>query len=114
VRSGDFEGLLAVLDPDIVLGADGGTRWVGAIREIRGARAVGRSALTITRFLAGMAVQNALVNGAAGIVSRDEKGEPFSVMAFTIRDGRIVEIDVLADRERLRRLDLTVLDRPKP
>jgi RNA polymerase sigma factor (sigma-70 family) len=112
VRSGDFERLIAVLDPDIVLRADGGARWVGATREIRGATAVGRSALTITRLLAGMAVQNALVNGAAGIVSRDENGGPFSVMGFTVRDGRIVEIDVLADPERIRRLDLTTLDRP--
>ena len=109
VRSGDFEGLIAVLDPDIVLRADGGTRWVGATRELRGAETVGRSALTITRLLAGMDVQNALVNGAAGIVSRDADGAPFSVMGFTVRDGRIVEIDVLADPERLRLLDLTRL-----
>ena len=114
VRSGDFVGLIAVLDPDIVLRADGGTRWVGATREIRGATSVGRSALTITRLLAGMAVQNALVNGAAGIVSRDADGAPFSVMGFTVRDGRIVEIDVLADPERLARLDLGILDRPSP
>jgi RNA polymerase sigma factor (sigma-70 family) len=113
VRGGDFEGLLAVLDPDVVLRADGGLRWVGATREIRGAETVARSALTITRRLTGFNVQHALVNGAAGIVSRDENGQPFSVMGFTVRDGRIVEIDVLADPERLRQLDLTVLDRPK-
>jgi RNA polymerase sigma-70 factor (ECF subfamily) len=112
VRRGDFEGLLAVLDPDVVLRADGGVRWVGATREIRGAETVARSALTITRRLTGFDVQHALVNGAAGIVSRDENGQPFSVMGFTVRDGRIVEIDVLADPERLRQLDLTVLDRP--
>jgi RNA polymerase sigma factor (sigma-70 family) len=112
VRSGDFERLIAVLDPDIVLRADGGSRWVGATREIRGATAVGRSALTITRLLGGMGVQNALVNGAAGIVSRDADGQTFSVMGFTVRDGRIVEIDVLADPERLARLDLSILDRP--
>ena len=111
VRSGDFEGLLAVLDPDVVLRADGGARWVGASRELRGAEVVARSAATITRRLTGFAVEHALVNGAPGIVSWDENGEPFSVMGFTVRDGRIVEIDVLADPERLRRLDLTVLDR---
>ena len=105
VRGGDFEGLLAVLDPDVVLRADGGVRWVGATREIRGAETVARSALTITRRLTGFNVQHALVNGAAGIVSRDENGQPFSVMGFTVRDGRIVEIDVLADPERLRQLD---------
>jgi len=113
VRRGDFEGLLAVLDPDVVLRADGGARWVGATREIRGARAVARSALTITLRLTGFDVQHALVNGAAGIVSRDENGQPFSVMGFTVRDGRIFEIYVLADPERLRQLDLTVLDRPR-
>ncbi len=112
VRAGDFEGLLAVLDPDVVLRADGGDRWVGATREIRGAQTVARSALTITLRLAGFDVRHALVNGAAGIVSRDEHGQPFSVMGFTVRAGRIVEIDVFADPDRLRRLDLTVLDRP--
>lgn len=111
VRSGDFEGLLAVLDPDVVLRADGGTRWVGATREIRGAETVSRSALTITRRLTGFTVQHALVNGAPGIVSWDEGGEPFSVMGFTVRDGKIIEIDVLADPERLHRLDFSVLDR---
>ncbi|HLY14615.1 MAG TPA: RNA polymerase sigma factor SigJ [Candidatus Limnocylindrales bacterium] len=114
VRTGDFDALIAVLDPEIVLRADGGTRWVGATRELRGAITVGRSALTITRLLEGMAVQNALVNGAPGIVSRDADGAPFSVMGFTMRDGRIIEIDVLADPERLARLDLTILDRPRP
>lgn len=113
VRRGDFEGLIAVLDPDVVLRADGGARWVGATREIRGAATVARSALTITLRLTGFDVRHALVNGAPGIVSRDENGQPFSVMGFTVRDGRIVEIAVLADPERLRRLDLTVLDRPK-
>jgi len=114
VRGGDFEGLLAVLDPDVVLRADGGARWVGATREIRGGEAVARSALTITRRLTGFDVRNALVNGAAGIVSRDEDGQPFSVMGFTVRDGRIVEIDVLADPERLRKLDLAFLDQSGP
>jgi RNA polymerase sigma-70 factor (ECF subfamily) len=112
VRSGDVQGLLAVLDPDIVLRADGGTRWVGATRELRGATTVARTALMITQLLVGMDVRNALVNGAAGLVSRDTGGRPFSVMAFSVRAGRIVEIDVLADPERLGRLDLSILDRP--
>jgi RNA polymerase sigma-70 factor (ECF subfamily) len=112
VRSGDVEGLLAVLDPDIVLRADGGRRWVGATRELRGATTVARTALMITQLLVGMDVRNALVNGAAGLVSRDTGGRPFSVMAFSVRAGRIVEIDVLADPERLGRLDLSILDRP--
>ena len=70
---------------------------------------VARSALTITLRLTGFDVQIALVNGSAGILSRDERGQPFSVMGFTVRDGRILEIDVLFDPERLRRLDLTHL-----
>ena len=109
VRSGDFEGLIAVLDPDVVLRADGGARWLGATRAIRGADMVARSALTITRRLTGFDVRHALVNGTAGIVSRDEHGEPFSVMGFLVHGGRILEIDVLADPERLGRLDLTHL-----
>jgi len=111
VRGGDFDGLLAVLDPDVVLRADGGAIWVGATRELRGAETVARSALTITRRLTGFDVQHALVNGAAGIVSWNEEGQLFSVMGFTVRGGRIVEIDVLADPERLRQLDLTALHR---
>ena len=110
VQEGDFDGLLAVLDPEVVLRADGGARWVGATRELRGAQTVARSALTITRRLTGFRVERALVNGAAGIVSWDEKGEPFSVMGFTVRDGKIAEIDVLADPERLRQLDLTAFE----
>jgi RNA polymerase sigma-70 factor, ECF subfamily len=111
VRNGDFEGLLAVLDPDVVLRADGGARWAGASRELRGAEVVARSAVTITRRLTGFVVEHALVNGTPGIVSWDENDDLFSVMGFTVRDGRIVEIDVLADPERLRQLDLTVLDK---
>jgi RNA polymerase sigma-70 factor (ECF subfamily) len=112
VRSGDFDGLLDVLDPDVVLRADGGALWVGATREIRGAETVARSALTISRRLTGFEVRHALVNGAAGIVSWEESGQPFSVMGFTVRDGKIVEIYVLADPERLRQLDLSALDHP--
>jgi RNA polymerase sigma-70 factor (ECF subfamily) len=110
VRNGDFEGLLVVLDPEIVLRADGGARWVGATRELRGAQTVARSALTITQRLTGFRVERALVNGAAGIISWDENGEPFSVMGFTVRGGKIAEIDVLVDPERLSRIDLTAFD----
>jgi RNA polymerase sigma-70 factor, ECF subfamily len=100
-RSGDFEALLVVLDPDVVLRADRGAR------ELRGAPAVAQGALTFSR-LARFA-RPALVNGAAGVVV-GPPGQPVSVIGFTVRGGRIVEIDVLADPERLRRLDLAVLD----
>ena len=104
VRGGDFDALLAVLDPDVVHRSD---RGPGAMTVIRGARAVAEQARKFSR-LAG-AVQPVLVNGTAGIVSWLPSGQPFSVMAFTIKSGKIVEIDVLGDPARLRRLDLTVL-----
>src|SRR6266508_1157426 len=106
-REGDFEGLLAVLDPDVVLRADGGNVLPGVSRVVRGAAAVAGQALTYSggaRF-----AQPALVNGAAGVVLAP-RGRPFAVMGFTVRGGKIVEIDILADPERLRRLDLAVLD----
>jgi RNA polymerase sigma factor (sigma-70 family) len=104
-RDGDFEALLEVLDPDVVLRADFGP--AGGSREVRGARAVAGQALFYSRL--GLVLQPALVNGAAGAVSLRD-GEPFSVGAVTVRGGRIVELDFLADPERLSRLDLTILD----
>jgi hypothetical protein len=73
-----------------------------------GAEAVARQALLWSRV--DLTARRALVNGAAGLVSL-RNGQPFSVGAITVRGGRIVEIDILADPERLSRLDLTVLDR---
>jgi RNA polymerase sigma factor (sigma-70 family) len=107
-RGGDFEALLEVLDPDVVLRADRGAVRAGASRVVRGAQAVAEGALTFSarvRF-----ARPALVNGAAGVVAWTPDGRPFSVMAFTVRRGKIVEIDILADPERLRQLDLPVLD----
>jgi RNA polymerase sigma factor (sigma-70 family) len=104
-RKGDFEALLAVLDPDVVLRADRAAP-PGAATEVRGARAVAARALTFSR-LAEFA-RPALVNGAAGLVVTPH-GRPFSVMGFTVKDGKIVEIDILADPVRLARLDLVVL-----
>jgi RNA polymerase sigma factor (sigma-70 family) len=106
-RDGDFAALVAVLDPDVVLRADLGPVRAGGSREVRGAAAVAGQALTYSRL--GLLVQPALVNGAAGLVSTRD-GEPFSVGGFTVRGRKIVEIDILADPARLRRLDLTILD----
>jgi RNA polymerase sigma-70 factor, ECF subfamily len=106
-RDGDFDALLAVLDPDVVVRADRGAVPSGASREARGAPAVAEQALSYS-WLARFA-QPALVNGAAGVIVAPG-GRPFSVMGFTITGGRIVEIDILADPERLRQLDLAVLD----
>jgi RNA polymerase sigma-70 factor, ECF subfamily len=103
-REGDFEGLLAVLDPDVVSRGDGGP---GASAIVRGAREVASRALTFARL--SPYVRPALVNGAAGVVVAP-RGEPFSVMGFTVAGGKIVEIDAITDPERLRALDLAVLD----
>ncbi len=105
-RDGDFDALVAVLDPDVVLRADGG--GTGLSRHLRGAKAVAGQALFWER-QADLVLRPALVNGLPGTVAVRE-GKPFSVGAFTVRNGRIVEIDFLADPERIERLDLTVLD----
>ena len=103
-REGDFETLVAVLDPDVVLRADFG-RGAPA-QELRGAEKVASQAQMYSRF--GLDMRPALINGAVGLVTfRD--GRPFSVGGFTVRGGRIVEMDWLADPERLSRLDLALL-----
>jgi RNA polymerase sigma-70 factor, ECF subfamily len=103
-RDGDFERLVALLDPDVVLRQDFGA---GRSREVRGVSAVARQAAAYAQIeLVG---KPALINGAVGVVvTRD--GQPFSLGAFTVRRGRIVEMDWLVDRERLRELDLTIFD----
>ena len=106
-RDGDFDGLVAVLDPDVVLRSDGGALRPGATAVVHGARAVAERAFTYARL--SPFVRPALVNGAAGVVVAP-RGRPFSVMGFTIRRGKIVEIDALSDPARLDRIDLTVLD----
>ncbi len=104
-RDGDFEGLIAVLDPDVVLRADFGA--AGTSRVVRGARAIADQALFYSQL--GLDLRPVLVNGAVGMVTF-RNGEPFSVGAVTVRRGKIVELDFLADPERIRELDLTVLD----
>jgi RNA polymerase sigma-70 factor (ECF subfamily) len=102
-RAGDLEALVAVLDPDVVLRGDGGATRAAATRLVRGAEAVARSARAGANRDA--VVHPVLVNGAAGAVIT-AGGERIAVMGFTVAGGRIVEIDVLADPERLDRLDL--------
>ena len=96
--------MVAVLDPDVVLRADFGA---GRSREVRGAAAVAGQAHPIAQV--GLVIKPALINGAVGVVTTRD-GQPFSVGAFTVRDGRIVEMDWLADPARVRELDLTILD----
>jgi RNA polymerase sigma-70 factor, ECF subfamily len=104
-REGDFDRLVAVLDPDVVLRQDFGA--VDGRREIRGAAAVAGQARGYAQI--GLDIRPALINGVAGAVAfRD--GQPFSIGAVTVRNGRIVELDFLADPERLRELDLRILD----
>jgi RNA polymerase sigma factor (sigma-70 family) len=109
-RDGDFDALVAVLDPDVVLRSDGGILRAGLSREVRGAAAVAGQALTFSKFVRSARTRPALVNGGAGVVSWSPEGQLFSVMGFTVRHGKIVEIDILADPTRLRQLDLAVLD----
>jgi len=97
-RDGDFEALVAVLHPDVVLRADFGRGRPGT-GVVRGARAVAKQA----RPVPGAVVQPALVNGVAGAVITLH-GKPFAVMGFVVVDGRIVEIDAIADPARLQRL----------
>jgi ketosteroid isomerase-like protein len=105
-RGGDFDALVAVLDPDVVLRADQGAVPPGASRVVRGAANVAAQALTFARF--SPFARPALVNGAAGMVTAPD-GQPVAVMGFTIVGGKIVAIDILADPERLRRLDIVDL-----
>jgi hypothetical protein len=95
---------VAVLDPAVVLRADGGL--TGRSHRVQGAEAVASQATMWSQ--AGLTIRRALVNGAAGLVS-ERHGRPFSVGAFTIQNGKIVECDFLVDPERLARLDLTAL-----
>ncbi len=103
-RDGDFDRLVAVLDPDVVLRADFGA---GRSREVQGPEAVAGQAAFYSQL--GLEMKPALINGAVGLVTMRD-GRPFSVGAFTVRRGRIVEMDWLADAERLGELDLTILD----
>ena len=103
-RGGSFEGLVAVLDPEVVLRADGG---VGASAVIRGADAVARQALMFSG--PGRQARRALINGAAGVVAF-AAGRAVSVMSFAVTGGRITTIDALTDPARLAQLDLTALD----
>ena len=106
-RDGDFDRLVAVLDPDVVLRADGGPGRPKVTRTVRGAQEVASGAFTYRRLAP--YVKPALINGAAGAVVMPG-GRLTAVMAFTVRNGKVVEIDALSDPKRLAELDLTVLD----
>ncbi len=102
-RAGDFARLVAILDPDVVLRSDGGLARAGATLVIRGGESLASQAIMFAEGAPYAAP--ALINGAAGVVVA-RAGRVLSVMAFTVVDGRIAEIDVLADPERLAALGL--------
>jgi RNA polymerase sigma factor (sigma-70 family) len=114
-RGGDFEQLLTVLDPNVVLRTDRAVP-MGAPTVFRGARDVAGQALFFVRLAP--VVRPALVNGAAGWVVALH-GRPFAVLGFTVVHEKIVEIDVIADSDRINRLDAAAFDErrvrsPKP
>jgi RNA polymerase sigma factor (sigma-70 family) len=102
-RDGDFDALVAVLDPDIVERVDTGS---GTILEVRGALTVARRAMAASQ-RDGLVGRRALINGAAGWVSVLD-GELYAIAALTVHNGRITTMDVLLDPARLARLDLTL------
>jgi RNA polymerase sigma-70 factor (ECF subfamily) len=104
VRDGDFEALVTVLDPEVVLRADGGAAK-GMSRLVRGVQDVLAQAAMFSKVA--LTNQVVLVNGNIGVVSRLPDGRVFSVLGFTVARGRIVEIDILADAERIGRLDFS-------
>jgi RNA polymerase sigma factor (sigma-70 family) len=106
-QNGDFEALVAVLDPDIVLRADGGA-VKGMSRFVRGAQAVIAQAEAFSRVR--LSNQVVLVNGNIGVVTRLPDGRVFSVVGFTISGGKVAEMDILADPDRLSRLDLSAIE----
>jgi RNA polymerase sigma-70 factor (ECF subfamily) len=108
VQNGDFDALVAVLDPEIVLRADGGAAK-GMSRLVRGAKAVAAQAAAFSKL--GLSSQVVLVNGNVGVVSRLPDGRLLSVIGFTIAGGKVVEMDILADPDRLSRLDLSAIER---
>jgi RNA polymerase sigma-70 factor, ECF subfamily len=106
-RDGDFDALVAVLDPDVELRIDGGVLRAEASLILRGAEVVAGHTATYSRLYP--FIRPALVNGAAGAVVAPH-GQLFSVMAFTVTDGKITQIDALVDPDRLAQLDLTFPD----
>jgi RNA polymerase sigma-70 factor (ECF subfamily) len=103
-RGGDFDALVALLDPDVVLRPDAAAVRMGALRATHGAQQVATALSGGAR-----AARVALVEGVAGLVWAPG-GQTRGVIAFTITDGKIVEINVIGDRERVQQLDLVLVD----
>jgi len=106
-REGNFERLLAVLDPDVVLRSDGGEARPALVTGVRGRETVAAQAYSFRQFAA--TATRALVNGVPGGVAWTPDGRPFAIISLTVARGRIVSIDILADPERLSRIDLDLV-----
>ena len=109
LRTGDFEGLVAVLDPDVVVKLDEAAGRPGTPREIHGALNWAKGAVAFSRNLEG-AVEPMLVNGEVGLVWAPQ-GRVFRVLRLSIHDGKIATVDIVADRSRLAEFEITVLDK---
>jgi len=106
LRAGDFHALIAVLDPNVVIHADAIAQPAEAMREIRGAENWARGAITAAR--GARAAQPALIDGAVGLVIAPS-GRLFRVLRFTLANGKITEVEVIGDPERLRSFDFAIL-----
>jgi RNA polymerase sigma factor (sigma-70 family) len=107
LRDGDFEGLLAVLDPDVLIRFDAGAEDSGATTEVRGARAWARQAVAFSNLAQN--VQPALINGADGLVFAPH-GRLLRALTFTIAEGRIIQFEIITDPVRLSELDVEILN----
>lgn len=106
LRAGDFEGLLAVLDPDVLVRLGPGTGAPGAPQEIRGAENWARGAVAYSQLA--QFVRPALIDGAVGLVFAP-RGKLLRALSFTIVNGKIVEVEIITDPQRLQQLDLSIL-----
>jgi RNA polymerase sigma-70 factor (ECF subfamily) len=106
-RGGDFDALVAVLDPDVEIRSDGGSARPRATRFVRGAAEVASSALTYAQ--PSLLLRPVLINGAAGVVVVGPRDRPLAVLAFTVIGGKVAAINAIADPERLAQLDLSAL-----
>src|ERR1700733_15233672 len=106
LRAGDFQALVAVLDPNVVITADAAAQPVETKREVRGAENWAKGAIAAAR--GARAAQPALIDGAVGLVLAPQ-GRLFRALRFTLAEGKIAAVEVIGDPERLRRLDLAIL-----
>lgn len=106
-RGGDYHALLAILDPDVVMRIDTGPMVEGGMWTINGAAAVAGQAPHFQRFNASYAVEPVLVNGTVGFVSTENR-QLRSVVSFTVTDGKIAALDILADPDRIAQLDISM------